>query len=393
MRRGTGMAKNGTKVVLSGDAARSMVPVPMTRIAAQDPRWLTLAMRRGAVADRLAVAVLGAVLAAGLGTMSIAAPVLAADPTPTIDPAAPTSPSDATPTPTPTPTASPSPSATPTPTPPPRPFTQSTWRSNAIVPQYTLTQCVGASIQTMRNEILRQIPVSRSKVYQHMLWTWARKYSKYTGDGGADPFGWAVSLRLSRAGNYKVVAEPTLAAALWVGAKAMRLTHRPVGALVWNGAHAWSIGGFETTADPATTDDFTVTAVYPSDPLYPKYSNRRWPVVRPHQRMVVSRLATYLTRYRDPRLDPLVQNLFVLVVPVGKDGIVPTPPAALLPPPPLAPPASPAPPPPPAPSGSVPTPTPSADAGATPMPAATPSPQPVTEPAATATPALPRRPP
>ena len=257
----------------------------------------------------------------------------------------------------------------------------------AIVPQYTLIQCVGASIQTMRNEVLLQIPVSRSKGYQKLVWTRARTYSKYKGDGGADPFGWAASLRLSGAGTYKVVGEPTLAAALWVGAKAMRLTHKPVGALVWNGAHAWSIAAFETTADPATTDDFTVTAAFPSDPLYPRYSNRRWPVVKPHQRMAVSRLATYLTRYRDPRLDPLVQNLFVLIVPVGKDGIVPTPPASLLPPPPPAPPASPAPSSQPDPSALAPSPTPSADAGATPTPAATPSPQPVTEPAATATPA------
>ena len=310
---------------------------------------------RRPLARRAGAALIVASLIGPIAPLAGAGPVFAADPTESADPS---TPAEATPAPDPTatpdptamPTPTPDPTATPDPTPAstavpgalralprPRVFTESTYRSGAFVPQYTITQCVGASIQTMRNQVYPTIDRSRS--YQRLLWLRARTYSKYRGDGGADPFGWAASLSMSGAGTYRVVGEPTLAAALWVGAKAMRLTRRPVGALVWNGGHAWSISGFETTADPARTDDFTVTAAYPLDPLYPHYRNRRWPVVAPNQRMTVARLATYLTRYRDPRLDPLVQNLFVLIVPVGADGTVPTPPAAVLPPPVPTPPA------------------------------------------------------
>jgi hypothetical protein len=308
--------------------------------------------------------VLAAVFAASGGAALGAMPVAAADPAPSPDPGASTNPPDATPTP---------PAATPSPPPvalPPLVFTQSTYRANAFVPQFTSKQCVGASIQTMRNQVAKSR--NRTRSAQRTYWLRARSASKYKGDGGADPFGWAAALRSSASGVYAVVAEPTLAAALWVGAKLMRATHRPVGTLVWNGAHAWSLSGFETSADPASTDDFTVTAVYPNDPLYPYYPSRRWPVVKPHQRMAVSRVATYLTRYRDPRLDPLIQNLFVMIVPIGPDGIVPTPPAALLAPPPPPPPPPPNPTPTPTPT---PTPSPSGDPGAStqgPGPSSTP---------------------
>ena len=369
----TGTIADGTNGALPTGSYPSMVPVPMTRIFAQDPPQASRSTRsRRAAVERLRVALLVATLAAGSGTMASAIPSLAADPSPSTDPGAPTSPPD--------------PSPPPAVVPPPL-FTQSTYRSNAFVPQYTNRQCVGASVQTMRNQVASRN--NRSKGSQRVYWLRARAYSKYRGDGGADPYGWAAALRMSGGGSYRVVGEPTLAAALWVGAKTMRASHRPVGALVWNGAHAWSLSGFESTADPATTDDFTVTAVYPNDPLYPYYRSKRWPVVRPRQRMTVSRVATYLTRYRDPRLDPQIQNLFVVIVPVGPDGTIPTPPAALLqPPPPPSPPTPPTPPPPASPSAPDPTPspTPSADPGATGSPIPPPIPGPTPSPAATPTP-------
>ena len=47
-------------------------------------------------------------------------------------------------------------------------------------------------------------------------------------------------------------------------------TRRPVGMLVWRGAHAWVMSGFEATADPGRTNDFRVTAVRILDPWYPR---------------------------------------------------------------------------------------------------------------------------
>ncbi len=304
---------------------------------------------RRAFVDRLAALFIAATLAAGGSGMLGAPGVAAADPPPTggADAAPPAAPVVSI-------------------------YRQSTYRAMARVPQFTLTQCVGASVQTMLNQMKPR--VDRTRLTQRRLFLRARHYSLYRGDGGADPFGWASALRLSGGGKYRAIGEPTLAAALWVGAKLMRLTHRPVGALVWNGGHAWSISGFETTADPATTDDFTVTAVYPIDPLWPRYRNRRWPVVTPLARMDLGRLATYLTRYRDPRHDVRIQDLFVVIVPVGPDWLVPTPPAALLvPPPPPSPPTV--------------TPSPSPSPSADPNPSASPSPSSAPDKTLTTTPA------
>ncbi len=51
-----------------------------------------------------------------------------------------------------------------------------------------------------------------------------------------------------------------------MAARQMRFTGKPVGLLVWRGAHAWVMSGFKATADPAYTDDFEVTAVWIEDP-------------------------------------------------------------------------------------------------------------------------------
>lgn len=44
--------------------------------------------------------------------------------------------------------------------------------------------------------------------------------------------------------------------ALRKAAHMMRKTGKPVGIVVWRGAHAWVMSGFTATADPALTVDF-----------------------------------------------------------------------------------------------------------------------------------------
>lgn len=65
----------------------------------------------------------------------------------------------------------------------------------------------------------------------------------------------------------------TLQGALKTAARAIRLTGRPVGLLVWSGRHAWVLSGLEATADPLTSKTFRVTAAIVEDPLYPHGSS------------------------------------------------------------------------------------------------------------------------
>jgi hypothetical protein len=89
---------------------------------------------------------------------------------------------------------------------------------------------------------------------------------------GASVRGWTAGLNHLGYGPYRLVGEASLEAAMRTAARAIRMTGRPVGLLVWRGRHAWVMSGFRATADPAVTDRFEVTAAYVLDPLYPNGS-------------------------------------------------------------------------------------------------------------------------
>jgi hypothetical protein len=285
---------------------------------------------------------------------------------------------DPTPTPTPTATATPDPTPTPSPTPPPI-RTLSLLRSGDFVRQYTSYQCVGASLQTMRNMIWTSNVTSR--LVQRTLFLRARRYSLYRADGGADPFGWTMGATVSGHGRYVLVAAGSMQAALKIAARGMALTHRPAGLVVWRGAHAWVLTGVDTTADPATTTDFQVTAGRIADPLYPYYHVWHRTIYRPGTRLALSVLASNYSAYHDPRRDPRIEGKWVAIVPLRPDDPLP---AGAMAGPFITPPPTPTP----APTaGATPTPSPvtSAPQGeASPAPAATPAPTP--EPTAAPTP-------
>ena len=146
-----------------------------------------------------------------------------------------------------------------------------------FVPQATFVQCVGASMQMMIN--MAEPGRDRSATTQRRLQAIARGLSGPSPDGfirqGANVMGWAAGLNQVGAGPYQVVGKKTLQAALKAAARAIRLTGRPVGLLVWRGRHAWVMSGFRATADPLTTRDFKVTHAIVEDPLYP-HGSKTW---------------------------------------------------------------------------------------------------------------------
>jgi hypothetical protein len=208
--------------------------------------------------------------------------------------------------------------ATPALDPPPRPgwFAIDLFHYGDFVAQGRVDWCVPASILTMIHMI--DLKRDRAVPTQNELDRLTRSLSTPRLRGaGSEPEGWAGSLNRLGFGPYEVRAERTLAGAIAAAAHALRLTGRPVGLLMWRGAHAWVMSGFRATADPAYTDDFAVTHVYVEDPWYPRVSSI-WGRARPPNAIVPLRvLAREYLAWRRPAVRyPEKDGRFVLVVPV-----------------------------------------------------------------------------
>lgn len=211
------------------------------------------------------------------------------------------------------PPPSPSPSATPAPTPKPV-LAMNLYHKGDFVSELTPVQCVSAAMQIMLNVIgPTDDRTSRTQ-------TALAKLAKSLSDapyGGTEPLGWARGLQQRGAGHYKVVVESTLIKAVRRGVAAIRATGRPVGLLVWRGAHSWVLHGFETTADPAGPDAWSVTRIYVSDPWYPRLS-RIWGRSRGPNAGITPKQLTedYLPWKRPTGRYPGMDGKFVLVIPV-----------------------------------------------------------------------------
>jgi hypothetical protein len=187
-----------------------------------------------------------------------------------------------------------------------------------FVSQARADWCVPASILAMMN--MTDGDGDRPMPTQRKLDRLARSLSTPRLRGaGSEPEGWAGSLNRLGLGPYEVRSERTRAAAIATAARALRLTGRPVGLLIWRGAHAWVMSGFRATADPAYTDDFKVTHVHVLDPWYPRVSSIWGPAKRPDAIIPVRRLAEDYLAWRRPTVRyPEKDGRFVLVVPVAE---------------------------------------------------------------------------
>jgi hypothetical protein len=203
------------------------------------------------------------------------------------------------------------------------PFVENLFRRGDFVSQARADWCVPASIRMMMNMI--DEAGDRSRPTQASLDRLARSLSSDRLQGaGSEPEGWAGALDRLGYGPYEVRAERTRAAALRMAARAIRLTGRPVGLLMWRGAHAWVVSGFRATADPAVTGDFAVTDLYVEDPWYPRSSSMMGRSRPPDTRVSVDRLVTTYLPWRRAVRYVEKDGRFVLVVPVVKVDPVPT---------------------------------------------------------------------
>ncbi len=266
------------------------------------------------VAGAMLVALAGGTL---LATSAVLGPLL--QPQPTLDPdeiaAALRSPSPGPIGPASEPPPSSTPSATPAPTPTPKPkaFSIDLYRKGDFVGEKKAVWCLSAAMQTSIN--IMTSGADRTYATQQRLFSLSRSLAPAP-DGAAEPEGWAQGLTTLGFGAYRVSVHGSTKAAIKVAARQLRKTNRPVGLMVWRGAHSWVMSGFTATADPALTADFKVTAVRIEDVWYPRVS-RIWGHSRPPDALVpVGKLGEdFLPWKRPQKRYPDKDGRFVIVVP------------------------------------------------------------------------------
>ena len=189
-------------------------------------------------------------------------------------------------------------------------------RRSDFVAQTNLVQCVGASMQMMLN--MMDVIHDRTASTQLRLQRVARANSGPRPDGrerrGASVFGWAAGLEMFGGGKYMVIGAPSIGGALLEAAKAMRLTGRPVGLLMWRSRHAWVMSGFRATKDPLAPGA-RVTSVVVEDPLYPRDSRTWGASPAPGARLTVAELGKQFVPRRMSTRAPWLSGLYVVVIP------------------------------------------------------------------------------
>lgn len=206
--------------------------------------------------------------------------------------------------------------ASPSASPPRGPFSMDLYEKGDYVGEFQDTWCIAAAMQTAMNIMDAGADVTQAT--QKKLFDLARSLDPAP-DGAAEPEGWAQGLTELHYGSYQVGTATTIQAAVNRAARQIRLTNRPAALMVWKGAHTWVMSGFTASADPATTDAFTVTAVRIEDVWYPRFSTI-WGYSRPPDANVaVNRLPPdYLPWKRPLGSYPDKNGKFVFIIPVGK---------------------------------------------------------------------------
>jgi hypothetical protein len=188
------------------------------------------------------------------------------------------------------------------------------YRKGDFIGEFTDMWCLAAAVQTSMN--IMDKGADRTRATQARLFRLTRSLAP-SPDGAAEPEGWAKALTKLGYGTYEVRVASSIRAAVRLAARQIRATNRPVGLLVWKGAHSWVVSGFRATADPAVTEDFTVIALNIEDVWYPRYSTI-WGYSRPPDTLVpVGKLdEDYLPWKRRLGSYPDKNGRYVLVVPV-----------------------------------------------------------------------------
>jgi putative peptidoglycan lipid II flippase len=207
--------------------------------------------------------------------------------------------------------ASPTPAA---PTPTPGPFAMDLYEDGDYVGEFKDVWCLPAAMQVSMN--IMDVGADRTRATQKRLFDLTRSIDPAP-DGAAEPEAWAKGLTELGYGDYEVSVQPSIRAAIHVAAKRLRLTNRPVGLMVWRGAHSWVMSGFKASADPALTDSYTVTSVRIEDVWYPRFSTIWGYSRKPDASVPVNQLSQDFLPWKRPLGSyPGKNGRYVIILPV-----------------------------------------------------------------------------
>ncbi|MEA2536154.1 MAG: putative peptidoglycan lipid flippase [Chloroflexota bacterium] len=205
-------------------------------------------------------------------------------------------------------------STPPSPTPKPGPFAMDLYQKGDFVGEFKDIWCLPAAMQTSMNIMDAGADVSNAT--QARLFNLARSIDPAP-DGAAEPEAWAKGLTQLGYGDYEVSIQPSIKAAIKLAAKQIRLTNRPAGLMTWRGAHSWVMSGFNASADPAVTDQYTVTGVRIEDVWYPRFSTLWGYSRKPDALVAVGDLPEDFLPWKRPLGSyPKKDGNFVIVIPV-----------------------------------------------------------------------------
>jgi len=239
------------------------------------------------------------------------------------------------------------------------------YRPGVFTTQKTWLWCTAADVQIIRNIVDHQ--TDHSTTSQRIYFDYMRAHDRYRIPlkDGTDPAGWTAGLRHYVDARYSLVASRSFDSALRSAVTNLRKTNLPVAITVMHGNHGWVLTGFTATADPATTNRFTVTSVRVVGPLWGLQNRSYGYDMRPDTRLTPSQLKGFFTPWHYTSVPMAWENRWVSIQPIPKS-VTPPATAASKAPAPLVAAASAKPSPSPAASSSVPAATKSQPTEATP---------------------------
>lgn len=190
------------------------------------------------------------------------------------------------------------------------------YRSGVFTTQKSWLWCTAAGVQIIRNIVDRQR--DHSTANQRRYFRWMRRHNRYDLplSAGVDPQGWAAGLRHYVDKRYKLVASRSFDRALRLAVIRMRKTNLPVALTVSRGNHGWVLHGFRATADPLTTDDFKVTSVRVSGPLYGLQRRTFGYDMKPNKKLTTAQLKRFFTPWRYAPKRMIWDGRYVSIQPV-----------------------------------------------------------------------------
>lgn len=190
------------------------------------------------------------------------------------------------------------------------------YRDGVFTTQKTWLWCTAAGVQIVRNIVERDDDHSRSSQERYFDWMRARNRYDLPVSAGVDPQGWTAGLRRFVDDRYRLQAHRSFDQALRLAGVRMRKTSLPVALTVSNGGHGWILHGFTATADPARTDDFRVTSVRVTGPLWGRQDRDFGYDMRPNTRLTVAQLRRFFMPWRYPPKPMAWDGRFVSIQPV-----------------------------------------------------------------------------